>query len=74
LDSIDAACYAAINRNKGLSKEIILPLGECIAVNLAFTLQEFETLKKIIRNYLSGKPEIRPVFVTSDEFQVLNLN
>jgi hypothetical protein len=74
LDSIDVTYYAAINRSKGLSKEIILPLGECIAVNLAFSAQEFVTLKKIIRNYLSGKSETCPAFVASDEFRTLNLN
>jgi hypothetical protein len=74
LDSIDVTYYAAINRNKGLNKEIILPLGECIAVNLAFTVSEFETLKRIIRGYLSGKSGTRPAFVASDEFLALNLN
>jgi hypothetical protein len=74
LDSIDVAYYSAINRSKGLSKEIILPLGECIAVNLAFTCQEFEVLKKMIRHYLSGNQKRRELYVTSDEFRVLNLN
>jgi hypothetical protein len=74
LDSIDVAYYVAINRSKGLSKEIILPLGEYIAVNLAFTTHEFEAFKGIIRNYLSGKPGFRQSFVASEEFRVLNWN
>jgi hypothetical protein len=74
LDSIDVAYYSAINRNKGLSKVIILPLDECITVSLAFTCPEFETLKKIIRGYLSGKQKSTDQYLTSDEFRMLNLN
>jgi hypothetical protein len=53
LDSIDAAHFAAINRAKGLEKVIILPLDHTGTIHLGFTLQEFENLKAVIRNYLS---------------------
>ena len=74
LDAIDIAYYSAINRSKGLTKEIILPLGEQLSVNLAFTTLEFETLKKIIRNYLHGSLSIQESFLGTKEFSPLNLN
>jgi hypothetical protein len=74
LNSIDVAYYAAINRSKGLTKEIILPLGDHISVNLAFTVQEFDALKEMIRRYLSGNLPARKSFVGTKEFYPLNLN
>ena len=53
LDSIDVAYYDAINRKKGLKKVIILPLDASGNIHLGFTLQEFEELKTVIRNYVS---------------------
>jgi hypothetical protein len=52
LDSIDAAHYAAINRQKGLKRVIILPLADNGAVHLGLTEQEFDNLKSLIRNYI----------------------
>jgi hypothetical protein len=54
LDSIDTAYYEAVNRRKGLSKAIILPLDTSGAVHIGFTRPEFERLKAAIRNYLSN--------------------
>ena len=74
LDSIDAAYFAAINRKKGLAKVIILPLDTAGAIHLGFTEQEFENLKKTIRNYLSKGRE--PYFPYShlSELQPIHLN
>jgi hypothetical protein len=58
LDSIDVAYYAAINRKKGLSKVIILPLDNDNTAHMGFTTQEFETLKEVIRSYLFKKQEL----------------
>ncbi|MDR2805262.1 MAG: hypothetical protein LBB85_06395 [Dysgonamonadaceae bacterium] len=52
LESVDASCYASLNRKKGLTKDIFLPVDGS-TVNLAFSLDEFEEIKKVIRNYLS---------------------
>ncbi|OAV68208.1 hypothetical protein Barb4_02154 [Bacteroidales bacterium Barb4] len=54
LESVDVPYYAAINSKKGLEKVIILPVGET-AVNMAFTVQEFEMLKDTVRDYLTGE-------------------
>jgi hypothetical protein len=53
LNSIDAAYYAGINRKKGLTKVIILPLDNTGSVHLGLTEQEFENLKDVIRDYVS---------------------
>lgn len=60
LETIDAPHYAALNRKKGLSKDVFLPV-EGSTVNIAFSLDEFETMKNVIRNYLSenGKCPLR---------------
>ena len=65
LNSIDTAYYASLNRAKGLSKEIILAVGENISVNMAFTVQEFEELKQTITNYLSNQSVAFQVFMPS---------
>jgi hypothetical protein len=52
LDSIDATYYAAVNRKKGLSKVIILPLDHSGNIHLGLTELEFDELKTVIRNYL----------------------
>jgi hypothetical protein len=69
LDAIDVAYYAAINRNKGLTKVIIIPLGNCSSVHLGFTVPEFEELKEVICNYLSGKQKQIHSFANLIEFQ-----
>jgi hypothetical protein len=61
LESIDPAYYAAINRKKGLAKEIFLPVGD-LSVNMAFTVAEFEELKQTIGDYLAVyEAEIHPL-------------
>jgi hypothetical protein len=52
LETIDAPHYAGLNRRKGLSKDVFLPV-EGSTVNIAFSFEEFETMKNVIRNYLS---------------------
>jgi hypothetical protein len=52
LETIDARHYAALNRDKGFSKDVFLPI-EGSTVNIAFSLEEFEAVKNEIRNYLS---------------------
>jgi hypothetical protein len=74
LDSIDAAYFAAINRKKGLTKVIILPLDTSGAVHLGFTLQEFEDLKATIRNYLSGERKHGNRFIDLNKLCVVNWN
>jgi hypothetical protein len=74
LDSIDAAYFAAINRAKGLEKVIILPLDSVGTVHLGFTVREFEDLKAIIRNYLSGEGEQGNRFIAPDQFRAVSLN
>jgi hypothetical protein len=74
LVSIDVDYYAAINRKKGLSKVIIIPLNECASVHLGFTVDEFEALKKLISNYLSNNSNRTNSFVSLKEFQMMNLN
>jgi hypothetical protein len=58
LDSIDTAYYEAVNRKKGLTKVIILPLDASGGAHVGFTVQEFETLKTVIRSYVG----VRNVF------------
>ncbi|MDR0757712.1 MAG: hypothetical protein LBF85_07695 [Tannerella sp.] len=53
IESVDTGCYAALNRGKGLVKDIYLPVGD-MSVNMAFSVAEFEELKCVIRNYLAG--------------------
>jgi hypothetical protein len=54
LEAVDVAYFAAINRSKGLTKVIIIPLTEDGSVHLGFTEDEFEELKLLIRNYLNS--------------------
>ncbi|MDR1603118.1 MAG: hypothetical protein LBS42_11935 [Tannerella sp.] len=54
LESIDADHYAALNRSRGLEKDIYLPAGDRLSVNMAFSVAEFEELKRAVRNYLAG--------------------
>ncbi|MDR1683613.1 MAG: hypothetical protein LBS25_09580 [Candidatus Symbiothrix sp.] len=74
LDSIDVVYFAAINRAKGLEKVIILPLDNNGSVHLGFTVREFEDLKAIIRNYLSGEKRQEDRFIGLDKFNVVSLN
>ncbi|MDR1156001.1 MAG: hypothetical protein LBL04_14940 [Bacteroidales bacterium] len=74
LDSIDAAYFAAINRAKGLEKVIILPLDSAGTAHLGFTVREFEDLKTVIRNYLSGERERGSRFIDPDQFRAVILN
>ncbi|MDR0547071.1 MAG: hypothetical protein LBG77_05755 [Dysgonamonadaceae bacterium] len=74
LDSIDAVYYAAVNRKKGLSKVIIIPLNNAGTVHLGFTLREFEELKTMIRNYLTNDPKVFRINTKSYDFQALILN
>jgi hypothetical protein len=71
LDAIDISYYAAINRNKGLTKVIIIPLGDCGSVHLGFTVQEFEELKETVCNYLSGKQKQAHSFAGLTEIQLM---
>ncbi|MDR1454847.1 MAG: hypothetical protein LBJ01_04270 [Tannerella sp.] len=60
LESIDPFHYASINRKKGLAKDIFLPVGD-LAVNMAFTVAEFEELKRTVSEYLAAhKAEAHP--------------
>jgi hypothetical protein len=74
LDSIDVAYYAAINRSKGLLREIILPLDVCNSIHLTFTTQEFETLKGVIHDYLMETKKVPGLFIKSNKFQMVNPN
>lgn len=58
LESIDADYYATLNHNKGLKKDIYLPVGDT-AVSMAFSISEFAELKQIIRNYLVAEQSIK---------------
>jgi hypothetical protein len=71
LESIDVAYYAAINKKKGLERVIILPVVD-MCVHLTFTVQEFEMLKEIIRDYLTNKT--KGMFIRCKELQPVNLN
>lgn len=53
LDAIDPSHYAAINRKKGMAKDIFLPVGD-LSVNMAFSVAEFEELKQLVRDYLAA--------------------
>ena len=75
LDSIDAIYYEAVNRKKGLTKVIILPLDTSGAVHIGFTKQEFNELKAIIRNYLSeGRKCSVQYIVNMKELKAINWN
>ncbi|MDR1583771.1 MAG: hypothetical protein LBS55_11055 [Prevotellaceae bacterium] len=50
IESLNAHHYAAINRSKGLTKDIFLPIGDT-SVHMAFSMGEFEELKKVIRDF-----------------------
>jgi hypothetical protein len=73
LESIDVSYYETINGKKGLKKVIILPVVGDSSVNLAFTVQEFEAVKEMIRDYLTCKTQ--NTFVMYTELpQSLSLN
>lgn len=72
LDSIDAAYFADINRSKGLNKVIILPLDNTGCVHLGFSVQEFETLKAVIRNYLGEGEQYAPPLAMAQELESIN--
>jgi hypothetical protein len=77
LDSIDTDYYAAINRKKGLKKVIIIPLTDNGMSHLGFTEQEFETLKEIIRHYITNegrKKKCPELTVELNKFPALILN
>ncbi|MDR1666266.1 MAG: hypothetical protein LBS03_01035 [Bacteroidales bacterium] len=71
LASIDVPYYAAINKSKGLEKVIILPVVD-MCVYATFTVQEFETLKELIRDYLANRT--KKTFIRCSELQPLNPN
>ncbi|MDR2138035.1 MAG: hypothetical protein LBP50_00550 [Tannerella sp.] len=54
LESIDPFHYAAVNRKKGLAKEIFLPVGDT-SVQMAFTVAEFEELKRTVSACLKAQ-------------------
>jgi hypothetical protein len=58
LESIDADYYSALNRSKGLAKDIYLPVGD-MSVNMAFSVAEFEELKQAVRDYLAKQESDR---------------
>ena len=73
LESIDSVYYAAAN--KGRAKDIFIPLEDNASINMAFTVCEFEALKKAIRDYLSGKKTPCISFVKCNELdESLHLN
>ena len=74
LESIDVAFYAAINKNRLTSKSIVIPLGDETSVNMAFTVSEFEILKRTIRDYLSGGTSLCESYVSCNELESLHLN
>ncbi|MDR0768660.1 MAG: hypothetical protein LBE71_01960 [Dysgonamonadaceae bacterium] len=74
LDSIDVAYFATVNRAKGLTRVIILPLDTSGIAHIGFTLPEFEDLKAMIRNYLSRKKMITSKFIGLDKFSAVSLN
>jgi hypothetical protein len=53
IDAIDADYYARINRAKRLRKLIILPLSDDGSMHLGFTLDEFDELKAVVRDYIT---------------------
>jgi hypothetical protein len=75
LDSIDTIYYEAVNRKKGLTKVIILPLDTSGTVHIGFTRQEFEELKAIIRGYLSERGKcLGRYIVNMKELKAINWN
>lgn len=73
LETIDAPYYASLNRRKGLSKDVFLPVDGS-TVNIAFSLEEFETMKMVIRNYLSGRGKCPLLHGNVPELQAINWN
>jgi hypothetical protein len=76
LDSIDVDYYSAINRKKGLTKVIIIPITDNGMAHLGFTEQEFETLKEVIRNYINKNRKLKcpKLNIELNEFPVMILN
>ena len=74
LESIDVAFYTALNKDRRTTKDIIIPLGDEGAVNVVFTVCEFELLKRTIRDYLSGQKTPCESFVKCNELEALHLN
>ena len=72
LETIDVNYYAAIN--KRLAKDIFIPLGDKISVDLAFTVCEFKLFKKTIRDYLSGEKTSHISFIKCNELESIHLN
>ena len=73
LKSIDSVYYAAAN--KGRAKDIFIPLEDNASINMAFTVCEFEALKKVVCDYLSGRKTPCISFVKCNEFDnSLHLN
>ncbi|MDR2385889.1 MAG: hypothetical protein LBD80_09590 [Tannerella sp.] len=68
LESIDVAYYAAINRKKGLEKDIFLPVDNS-TVNMAFSVSEFNELKEMIQDYLTRKEYNIPFSIELAIFQ-----
>jgi hypothetical protein len=68
LDSIDVDHYSEINRKKRLSKDIFLQITNDNF--LAFTVAEFEQLKQVIFDYLTGTD----TFINTTVFQSIVLN
>jgi hypothetical protein len=51
LESIDPYHYKALNGNRGVSRDIYLPVGDT-SVNMAFSVDEFEELKQTLHHFL----------------------
>jgi hypothetical protein len=65
LETLDVSYYAAINRSKGLAKDIFLPIGDT-SVNMAFSVAELEELKQVIHDYLEKLPTVEKFAVHGD--------
>ena len=72
LDAIDTAYYAAVNRKKGLTKVIILPLDASGTAHVGFTAPEFEEFKTTIRDYLSNEGKSSTRYDDSSELRIVH--
>jgi hypothetical protein len=73
LETVDAPYYASLNRKKSLTKDVFLPVDGS-TVNIAFSLEEFETMKRVIRNYLSGGGKCPFQHCDLSKLQAINWN
>jgi hypothetical protein len=71
LESIDPYHYKALNSEKGLARDVYLPVGET-SVNMAFSVDEFEELRQMVRRFWGKESGCDPCHLNFFMYRLLS--